>query len=69
MVQFYGLSDVFWTLKQMLNHIKLLKDSTFIMVKKNVKIYSMVSPECKVKLSVAFRFLSYSNVAGAPVAR
>ena len=53
----------------MLNHVKLLKDSTFIMVKKNVKIYSMVCPECEVKLSVAFLFLSYSNVGGAPVAR
>ena len=56
MVQFYGLSDVFWTLKQMLNHVKNIERFDFHYGKKNVKIYSMVSPECEVKVSVAFLF-------------
>ena len=59
MVQFYVLSDVFWTLKQMLNRIKIIERFEFHIVKKNVKIYSMVSPEGEVKLSVAFLFLFF----------
>ena len=66
MVQFYGLSDVFWTLKQMLNHVKLLKDSTFIMVKKYIQ---WLVRNVKSNLVLRFFFFSYSNVGGAPVAR
>ena len=50
----------------MFNHVKIIERFDFHMVKKSVKIYSMVSTECEVKLSVAFLFLffSYSNVRG-----
>ena len=56
MVQFYGLSDVFWTLKLMLNHVKLLKDSTFIMVKKCKNIFNGFIRNVKSNLVLRFFF-------------
>ena len=50
------MNIVFYNSEQMISHANITDSSGFHMVKKRVKIYPMVSPECDAKHSVALLF-------------